>query len=69
MTRWISIAAASLCLTGCVTDSTPSPNVSTAAVCEALRPDLPIAYHSQKDTPDTVERIRKANARFNAVCS
>ena len=55
-------------MTGCVTDSAPAPNVGAPAVCEALRPDMPIAYHSQKDTPDTVERVRKANARFNAIC-
>ena len=68
MTRWIWTALCSLVLTGCVTDSAPAPNVGAPAVCEALRPDMPIAYHSQKDTPDTVERVRKANARFNAIC-
>lgn len=68
MTRWISTALCSLVLTGCVTDSAPTPVVSAPAVCEALRPDLPIAYHSKGDTADTVDRIRRANARFTAVC-
>ena len=45
-----------------------SSTPSTQAACEAMRPDLPVLYHSQGDTPDTVARIRKANARFNAVC-
>lgn len=48
------------------------PPVSSAprspAVCEALRPDMPISYSSSKDTPETVKGVRQANARFAAAC-
>ena len=38
------------------------------AVCEALRPALPISYSSSRDTPETVRGVRHANARFTAAC-
>ena len=48
------------------------PPVSAAprspAVCEALRPDMPISYSSSKDTPETVKGVRAANARYSAAC-
>lgn len=69
MTRTISTVACSLLLVGCVTDATPAPNVSAPAVCEALRPDMPVQYHSKTTDDDTQNRIRKANARFQAICS
>lgn len=56
-------------LTAC---SQPPPPVTSAprtpAVCEALRPALPISYSSSRDTPETVKGVRQANARFSAAC-
>ena len=40
----------------------------TPAVCEALRPDMPIRYSGKGDTPDTVKQVRAVNARFAAAC-
>lgn len=66
-TTWIvSLAVAGLLaivLTACAT-ADPKPDL-----CEALRPDMPIAYHGKADTPDTINRIRKVNARFAAACN
>lgn len=41
---------------------------STPAICEALRPAMPIQYSGTKDTPETVKQVRQANARFQAAC-
>jgi len=38
-----------------------------ASVCEALRPDMPVKFHAT-DSPDTIARIRRINARFSAAC-
>lgn len=67
MTSRISIALCSLLLTACATNGVGS-TASTPAVCEALRPAMPIAYHGNSDTADTIARIRAANARFAAAC-
>lgn len=67
MTRTISTAFLSLFLTACATNGAGS-TASTPAVCEALRPAMPIAYHGNSDTADTIARIRAANARFAAAC-
>jgi hypothetical protein len=56
-----------LLLSACA--SKPEATARTPAVCEGLRPDMPIAYHGKTDAPDTILRIRKANARFQAMCS
>ena len=69
MTRTIATIAASLVLGAC--SQPPSPVTSaprTPAVCEALRPALPISYSSSRDTPETVKGVRQANARFEAAC-
>ena len=70
MTRVIWTVACSLLMTSCVGDggvplvSTPG----TPAVCEALRPDMPVKYHGKTTDAETISNIRKANARFQAVC-
>lgn len=69
MTRTIWTLACSLVLTGCVTDSTPAPDVSTKAACEALRPAFPLKYHGKTDESDTIKGIQQANARYAAICS
>lgn len=69
MTRTIWTLACSLVLTGCVTDSTPAPDVSTKAACEALRPDMPVKYHGNSVDAESKANIQRANARFNAICS
>jgi hypothetical protein len=90
MTRTISSAAAlslAVLLGGCSFlsfggESTPVSGAPPArppadqlqAACEALRPNLPMAYHYSaapggvRDTLDTIERIRTLNARFAAAC-
>ena len=72
MTKTIATIAASLALGGCFGGgSAPAPVTSSArtpAVCEALRPAMPISYSSTRDTPETVKGVRQANARFTAAC-
>lgn len=41
---------------------------TTAAACEALRPDMPIRYSGKGDTAETVRQVRAVNARFAAAC-
>ena len=41
---------------------------TTAAACEALRPDMPIRYSSKSDSPETVRQVRAVNARYVAAC-
>ncbi len=76
MIRTISIACASAlvaAIVACASVPPPAP----AAVCEALRPDMPVKFHGGPDgkggpgfdTRDTVDRVRKANARFEAACA
>lgn len=64
--------AASLFLAACGGPQGAAPPVSavptTAAACEALRPDMPIRYSSKGDTPETVRQVRAVNARFAAAC-
>lgn len=57
--------ASSLFLAACG----PTAGPTTSGICQALAPAMPIAYHGLSDTPDTIKRIRDANARFAAVCS
>jgi hypothetical protein len=69
-TRTILTALASLVVASC---AGVAVTASDAVVCEALRPAMPIAYHGGHDgvggdTPDTVARIRLANARFAKAC-
>lgn len=74
MTRTILIAAASLVMAGCL-HAEPAPP-ATQGFCLAMKPEMPIAYHGGPDgkggtgydTADTVARVRRANARFRAVC-
>lgn len=69
MIRTISIASVSaiglLVLAAC---ASPSPPPAPVAVCEALRPDLPVKYHGNTTDPVTTGNIRRANARFEAAC-
>lgn len=71
MIRMTVTIAASLALGACLGGEPPPPVTSaprTPAVCEALRPAMPISYSSSKDTPETVRGVRQANARFQAAC-
>lgn len=69
-TRLLSLAG--LLLVGVTACSQPPPPVTAAprtpAVCEALRPAMPISYSGSRDTPETVKGVRQANARFAAAC-
>lgn len=77
--RMISTLAASVLLAACSSSDAVKVQTSQSAICDALRPDMPVPemqYHSTGDTPDTVARAkannlhyRRANARFNAACS
>lgn len=72
MTSLIWIVACSLLVASCAQGggvplvSTPS----TIAVCEAIRGDgdMPVKYHASTTDAETIRNIRKANARFQAVC-
>lgn len=64
MIRTISIACASALVLGLSTSCAPAP----AAVCEALRPDMPVKYHGNTTDAATISNIRRANARFEAAC-
>lgn len=68
-TRALAPLASVLCL-ALAACSPPPPDTTpgNAGVCEALRPAIPVLYHGKTDTPDTVERIKQANARFAAAC-
>lgn len=77
MIRTISIACASAAGAAFLVACAAAPPLPAAAsVCEALRPDMPVKYHGGPDgkggagydTPDTVARVRLANARFAAAC-
>lgn len=60
---------ASLALAGC--NDSPPPVTSaprTPAVCEALRPAMPVRYSSKADTQETVRQVREVNARYLAAC-
>lgn len=68
----LRVAAAGIILLLLGACSQPPPPVTSAprtpAVCEALRPAMPISYSSSRDTPETVKGVRQANARFSAAC-
>jgi len=71
MIRTTATLAVSMVLGGCFGGGSPPPVTAaprTPAVCEALRPAMPISYSSSKDTPETVKGVRQANARFSAAC-
>ena len=63
-------AVAILLALGACSQSPPPVTAAprTPAVCEALRPAMPISYSSTRDTPETVKGVRQANARFTAAC-
>lgn len=65
-------AVASLALlAACSTSALPPPvriQADSAAVCEALRADLPVLYHAKSTDAETIANIRRANARFRASC-
>ncbi len=51
--------------------SSPVANISKQPLdggCVAMRPHFPIQFHGSNDAPDTVARIRTANAAFKAAC-
>ena len=66
-TQTIWMLAASALLAAC---SQPAVQVQAdqSAICDALRPAMPIQFHSKSDTPNTVARIQQANARYQAAC-
>lgn len=73
--RTLTILIASVALVSCAQPVKMQADIS--AVCEALRPDMPIQYHGGKDglgghdgedTVATIQRIKRANARFRAAC-
>lgn len=72
MIRTIATIAASLALGGCLGGGASPPPVTASArspaVCEALRPAMPVSYSSRNDTPETVKGVRKINARFAGAC-
>jgi hypothetical protein len=68
MTRTIWIAAASLLLAGCGPSAPVRIQADSAAVCEALRSDMPVRYHGDTTDAATIAAIRRANARFRAAC-
>ena len=77
MIRTISIACASaLAVAAIGACASMAPPPAPVAVCEALRPDMPVKFHGGPDgkggpgydTRDTVDRARRANARFEAAC-
>lgn len=64
-------AAVAILLLSAACSQPPSPVTSaprTPAVCEALRPAMPISYSGSRDTRETVRNVREANARFEAAC-
>lgn len=66
-----TILAVSLGVAACTPAPTPPPVTAiptTAAACEALRPDMPIRYSSKSDTAETVRQVRAVNARFASAC-
>ena len=62
----VACIAVTLLLSACA--SKPEATARTGAVCEALRPAMPVLFHGKADTPDTIARIKAANARFQAAC-
>lgn len=69
MIRTTSIAflsAIGLVAVACASLSPPPPD--PGAVCEALRPDMPVKYHGNSTDAVTIGNIRRANARFEAAC-
>lgn len=69
--RTTSITVLSLLLGGCPMGSEVpiSSAPSNQAVCEALKPDMPVKFHGLSIDADTKARIERANARFSAICS
>ena len=65
-TATILTLAASLILSACA--SKPEATARTSAFCEAMAPAMPVLFHGKADTPDTIARIRAANARYQAAC-
>lgn len=65
----IRAAAAVLCiaLTGC---AQPAVQVQAdqSAICDALRPAMPIQYHGATTDAETKANIQQANARYQAAC-
>lgn len=70
-TKIISTLAASLMLAACASPPPPAPvriQADSAAVCEALRADMPVKYRGNSTDAETIANIRRANARFRAAC-
>lgn len=69
MIRTISIACASaLALAAIVACASVAPPPAPVAVCEALRPDMPVKYHGNTTDAETIGNIRRANARYEVAC-
>lgn len=69
MIRTISIACVStLGLAAIVGCASVAPPPASVAVCEALRPDMPVKYRGNTTDAETIGNIRRANARFEAAC-
>ena len=68
MIRTIVIAFSAF-LVGCApTLAPPTGSPRNNAVCEGMRPAMPIQFSASKDTPETVKQVRAANARYQAMC-
>lgn len=67
MIRTISMLAASALLAAC---SQPAAQVQAdqSAICDALRPAMPIQYHGATTDAETKANIQRANARYQAAC-
>jgi len=66
MPKTLTILTLALSLGAC---SNPvSIQADRSAVCEALRPDMPIKFHGLSVDQETKANIQRANARYTAAC-
>lgn len=69
---WTDKAILTLILVGNVVVACSPPVVNVqpdqSAICDALKPAMPVQYHSATTDADTVKRIQQANARYQAAC-
>lgn len=68
MTRTILIAGSLIAALGVVVACAVAPPPAPIAICEALRPDMPVKYHADTTDAETTDNIRRANARYRAAC-
>lgn len=70
MIRTILIASGSALGLGAIVAACAiaEPPPAPVAVCEALRPDMPVKYRGNTTDAETIGNIRRANARFQAAC-